>query len=111
MRDDAGIVQLWTVSPNGGPFSQLSHNPHSVASAFTWSSDGRFIAHVMDDSVCITETSNGQTRRLTPRAEDAIAPRPEACVFAPDGKNVAYVKPVLSFGTICNQIFVVAWTD
>jgi hypothetical protein len=91
--------------------SQLSHNSHSVASAFTWSSDGRFIAHVTDNSVCITETTSGLTHSLTPRAEDALAPRPEACVFAPDGKQVAYVKPVQAFGTVCNQIFVVAWTD
>jgi hypothetical protein len=110
MRDDAAIVQLWTVSPNGGPMTQLSYNPHSVASAFTWSSDGRFIAHVMDNSVCITETSSGQTHRLTSRAEDAAAPRPEACVFAPDGKQIAYVKPVQALGTVCNQIFVVALT-
>jgi len=111
MRDDAGIVQLWTVSPNGGPMTQMSHNSHSVASAFSWSSDGCFIAHVMDNSVCVTETSNGQTHRLTPRAADAVAPRPEACVFAPDGKQIAYVKPVEALGNVCNQIFVVALSD
>ncbi len=27
MKDDAGIVQLWTVSPNGGPPGQLTRNP------------------------------------------------------------------------------------
>jgi hypothetical protein len=111
MRDDAGIVQLWNVSPNGGPMSQLSHNSLSVASAFTWSSDGRFIAHVMDNSVCVTEITSGLTHRLTPHAEDAVAPRPEACVFAPDGKQIAYVKPIHESGTVCNQIFVVALTD
>jgi hypothetical protein len=111
MKDDAGIVQLWTVSPNGGPIAQLTRNSHSIASAFTWSSDGRFIAHVMDNSVCVTDARSGQTHRITPRAEDATAPRPEACVFAPDGKQVAYVRPVQTAEAFYNQIFVLDSTD
>src|SRR4030095_871484 len=39
MRDDAGIAQLWTVSPNGGAPNQVTHNPWSVASAFSWNKD------------------------------------------------------------------------
>jgi len=107
MKDDAGVAQLWTVSPNGGPPAQeVTHNPWPVASAFTWSLDGRWIAHVMDNSVCVTEAASGQTLRLTPRSDDAGAPRPEACVFSPDGKKVAYVRRVPSPTTPCNQVFV-----
>ena len=94
MKDDGGVVQLWTVSPNGGPPHQLTRNPWSVASAFTWSPDGRFLAHVMDRGVCVTEARTGETTRLTPPTDDAIAPRPEACVFSPDGKKIAYVRSV-----------------
>src|SRR5439155_14791392 len=50
MRGDDGVVQLWTVSPNGGPPAQLTRNPSDIASAFSWSRDGRWIAHVMDNS-------------------------------------------------------------
>jgi WD40 repeat protein len=111
MKDDGGTVQLFTVSPNGGPTSQLTRNPHSIASAFTWSPDGRLLAHILDNSVCVTETWSGQTRRLTQRADDAMAPRPEACVFAPDGKRIAYVKPVKTAETFYNQIFAVSPVD
>ena len=48
MKDDAGIVQLLTVSPSGGEPRQLTHAPWSIASCFTWSSDGRRIACVVD---------------------------------------------------------------
>ena len=106
MRGDDGVVQLWTVSPNGGPPAQLTRNPSDIASAFSWSRDGRWIAHVMDNSVCITDADSGATRRLTPRTPDSTAPRPEACVFSPDGSQVAHVRPVTRDGQTWNQVFV-----
>jgi WD40 repeat protein len=111
MKDDAGIVQLWTISPLGGPPTQLTHNSNDIASTFTWSPDGSRIAHVMDGSVCVTDTVTGQTTRLTDRSEEPKAPRPEACVFAPDGKQIAYVRPVWMQDKFFNQIFVAAFEN
>jgi dipeptidyl aminopeptidase/acylaminoacyl peptidase len=107
MRDDRGVVQIWTVSPNGGEPRQVTHNEFDVASAFTWSPDGRFIAYVADNSVFISEVANGKSFRLTARSDDATAPRPQACVFAPDGRRIAFVRPVETGGQVWNQIFVV----
>jgi hypothetical protein len=107
MKDDAGVVQLWTVSPNGGPPVQVTHNEHDIGSAFTWSRDGRWIAHVMDNSVCVTDVPTGRTHRLTRRFADAEAPRPEACVFSPDGRRIAYVRRVTGDAGRFNQIFTV----
>jgi len=106
MKDDAGVVQLWTISPSGGAPSQVTHNSFSIASAFSWGPDGRKIAHVMDNSVCVTDIGNGHTIRLTARATDAEAPRPEACVFSPDGRQIAYMRPQPADGRFVNQIFV-----
>jgi len=107
IKDDAGVVQLWTVSPNGGPPTQLTRNQWSIASAFTWSPDGRRIAHVMDNSVCVTEVTSGRTRRVTARTDDATAPRSEACVFSPDGKKIACLRRLTDARQAANQIFVV----
>ena len=107
MKDDAGVAQLWAVSPNGGPPRQITRNPSSITSAFTWSPDGKRIAHVMDNSVCVTDVTSGTTQRLTPRTDDATAPQPEACVFSPDGSRLAYVRRVAESGQPSNQIFVV----
>jgi hypothetical protein len=107
-RDEHGIVQLWTISPNGGPSRQVTSNAWSIGSAFSWSPDGRSIAHVMDNSVALTDMSSGQTARLTPRSDDARAPRPEACVISPDGKKIACIRRVASPIEECNQIFVVS---
>jgi Tol biopolymer transport system component len=105
MKDDLGVVQLWTVSPNGDALEQITHNAHDIASAFTWSPDGRWISHIMDRSVCITDVSTGVTHRLTPATDKGHAPRPEACVFSPTGQHIAYVRPVASQGKTWNQVF------
>jgi hypothetical protein len=114
MRDDHGVVQLFTVSPNGGPPEQVTHDAWSVASSFTWSPDGRRIAYVADGSVFTVDVASGASRRLTERAA-AGPPRPEACVFAPDGRRIAFMRCVPDRGSRPadpaaaghNQIFVV----
>ncbi len=105
MKDNAGVVQLWAVSPNGGEPRQITRNEFPVASAFTWSPDGRHIAHVMDNSVCLTDTASGSTTRLTARSDAAAAPRPEACVFSPDGRKIAFVRRVSLGDRVANQVF------
>ena len=105
MKDDHGVVQLWTVSPLGGAPRQVTQNAWDVASAFSWSPDGRWITYVMDNSIFVTEIPSGRSLRLTPRSTDGWAPRPEACVFSPDGRKIAYVRRVPSGGATWNQVF------
>ncbi len=107
MKDDAGIVQFWTISTNGGTPVQLTHNPWPVAAAFSWSPDGRRLACVMDNSVFVTDTATGQSRRVTARTADVTAPRPEACVFSPDGNQIAFVRREQTGDGEANQICVV----
>lgn len=92
MKDHAGIVQFWAVSPNGGEPRQITRNQWDVASAFTWSSDGKRLAYVMDNSVFYTEVATGESIRLTPRSPDNEAPQSYACVFSPDGTRIAYAR-------------------
>ena len=105
-RDDDGVVQLWTVSPNGGVSTQVTKNSFHIASAFTWSPDGRRIAHVIGNSICVTDAVTGETVRLTLALPPDFALRSEACVFSPDGSRIAYVRPVPAGETVYNQVFV-----
>ncbi len=80
---------------------------HDIASAFTWSPDGKFIAHVMDNSVCVTDVATGNTRRVTPRRVTTPAHRgPEACVFSSNGNEIAFVRREKSDDVEANQICV-----
>lgn len=108
MRDSDGIVGLWSVSPLGGAPRPITAAPWDVASAFSWSPDGRWIAHVMDGSVFITEVSTARSVRLTPRLALDHGPLALACVFSPDGRRIAYLRSVESDGGASHmQIFVV----
>jgi hypothetical protein len=112
MRDDDGTVQIWTVSPNGGTPVPVTRDAWSVASAFSWSPDGREIAYVADNSVFAAAVETGRSRRLTPRSADA--PLPLACVFSPDGTRIACLRRVpdssVPGAMRHNQIYVVPAT-
>lgn len=109
MADDTGTVQLFTVSPLGGEPRQITHDAWGVASCFSWSPDGERMAYIADGSVMAVDAATGASTRLTPALRDDTAPRPEACVFSPDGTQIAYVRTVPdAHGTgHHNQIFVV----
>jgi Tol biopolymer transport system component len=114
MRDDLGIVQLFTVSPNGGRLVQVTRDEWHVASSFSWSPDGRRVAYVADSSVVVVDVASGVSTRLTDRTIAAPL-RPEACVFSPDGRRIAFMRSVAGRSTqpgdaaakVHNQVFVV----
>jgi len=108
MRDDQGRAQLWTVSPTGGDLIQVTRHPFGIESTFSWSPDGSEMAYIADRSVFVTDMRTQASRRLTARSEAAGAPRPEACVFSPDGRHVAFVRPVTRDCATWNQILIVA---
>jgi hypothetical protein len=102
MPDDRGVVQLFTVSPLGGQPVQVTADRWDVASAFSWSPDGSRIAYVADGSVMTVDVATGNTARHTEPVRSDAGPRPEACVFSPDGTRIAFMRSVP-----WNQVFVV----
>lgn len=102
LRDDAGRVQLFTISPAGGEVCQVSHDPWDVSSAFTWTPDGSRIAYAADGSIFTVAVKTGQSQRLTSRIADGTSPREEACVVSPNGRHIAFMRRHAH-----NQIFVV----
>lgn len=109
-RDEIGVVQLLTVSPRGGAPRPLTRLHASIESAFTWSPAGDRLACVIDGSVCLVDARDGEVVRLALQKE-AAAPRPEACVFSPDGRRVAYGRRVGSPAGEFNQLFTVDVPD
>ena len=100
MQDDEGVVQLFAVQTATGDLRQITRDPWDVGSAFSWSPDGGRIAYIADGAVMTVDIASGRSRRLTSRT--AVSPRPEACVFSPDGRSIAYMRTLTH-----NQLFVV----
>ncbi|MBE5254337.1 MAG: DUF3748 domain-containing protein [Enterobacterales bacterium endosymbiont of Blomia tropicalis] len=100
--DDQQVVQLWTVSPNGGEPRQITHLTSSIQSAFSWHPDGKAMTFVCDNSVMRCEMASGDCRRLTDRSNEA--PSGDAVVWSPDGKQIAYMREVNGW----RQLFMVA---
>jgi len=107
MRDEAGIVQLFSVSPSGGAIEQITRGGNSVSSAWTWSPDGSRIAYVAAGSVWVVEVASAASVALTPPTARSAAPRPEACVFSPDGRRIAFMRQQPTSAGLHNQIFCV----
>lgn len=107
MKDDAGVVQFWTVAPADGTCRQVTQNTTDISSAFTWSPDGRWLAHTLGGSVSVTEVRTGILHRLTTPKSGSAQPRPEAVVFSPDGRLIAYMQDTGVGAAATSQIFIV----
>jgi hypothetical protein len=107
MKVGDGVPQLWTVSPNGGDPVQLTNSPSGVGSAFTWSTDSRRVTFVTGNRVAVVDTRSGMMAFVTDRRGRDESLRPEACVFSPDGRRVAFVVRPAGIGAV-NQIHVAA---
>ncbi|WP_243079791.1 DUF3748 domain-containing protein [Pantoea sp. MQR6] len=90
--DRQGVIQLWSVSPNGGEPRQITQLASSIQSAFSWHPEGKAIAFVCDNSVMRCDVSSGDCQRLTVQSDEA--PSGDAVVWSPDGKQIAYMREV-----------------
>lgn len=92
MADERDIVQLWTVSPNGGAPRQVTRLAQSVQSAFSWHPQGDAIAFISDDRIMRCDMRSGDCQPLT----DRLSPPPsgDAVVWSPDGEQIAFMRDV-----------------
>lgn len=95
MRDEAGIVQLWLISPLGGEPQQLTHTETGIQSAFNWHPSGRALGFVLDNRIARCDASSAEVTFLT--FDHVNSPSADAVVFSPDGKQVAWMEEVGGF--------------
>jgi hypothetical protein len=109
MKDDDGVAQFWTVSPRGGEPRQVTRlaGCSGIASAFTWSPDGRLVTAIIDGSAGVIDIATGAVARLTPRREGGDAPVRLVSVFSPDGRFVAYMRGHKTGASHQRHVFIV----
>jgi len=100
LRPDAdGVSQIWVISPAGGEARRVTNERFGVISSFTWSPDGRRVTYGDDDGLWVTDVDT-KVKKIC--VSEPRGMRPEAVVFSPDGKRIAFTRMVDGFA----QIFV-----
>lgn len=105
MKDDMGVVQIFSVPTIGGKMNQVTNNLFSVQSAFSLSPDGKFVSYTADNSVFITSLETGKTHRLSRRFSDDEKPE-GGMVWSYNGKMIAYNRYVIVNQVKWLQIFI-----
>lgn len=101
MSDNQRQPQLFGISTSDGRMHQVTRAAGGVSSAFSVSRDGAWIAYIAEGCVMLSSVDGREVRRLTEPCLPESVPRPEACVFSPDGSRVAFVRKVGEWNQIC----------
>ncbi|WP_058910694.1 DUF3748 domain-containing protein [Entomohabitans teleogrylli] len=94
MKDDAGVVQLWLIAPDGGEPRQLTYGPPGVQSAFNWHPSGEALGFVQANRLVLCDAHSGA---ITPLTQGTGEPSADAVVFSPDGRHIAWMQDVGGF--------------
>lgn len=110
-RDDAGVTQVFLVSPRTSVVTQVTRHTTSVQSSVRWSPDGATIAYVCGDAITVCganpgAASFGVSRRLTAPS----SPAPDSPVWSNAGDKIAFNRVVLTEGKPAKQIFLIPVT-
>ncbi|MFK3659410.1 DUF3748 domain-containing protein [Scandinavium sp. NPDC088450] len=89
MRDEAGVVQLWLISPDGSGMRQLT-SCSGIQSAFDWHPSGNSLGFVLENRIAVCDVQSGESRFLT--ADHENPPSGDAVVFSPDGRWIAWMQ-------------------
>lgn len=88
-QDADGVVQIFSISPNGGEIRQLSHLTKSVDTPLSWSPDGTCLACSSGGRVVIVPADGKSPIYLTESSSPGQSPL-HGVIFSPDGKQVAF---------------------
>jgi len=87
-KDDRGVVQIYSVKPEGGAIQPLSRLDESVDSPFDWSPDSKRLACSAGGRLVLVGAADGRAVFLTEKRPPEQAPR-YAVTFSPDGRLLA----------------------
>lgn len=110
-KDQNGIPQIFTLSPQGGTPVQITEHETAVTNGVRWSEDNKSIAYIWDNSVVLCEISDkpflDRYKRLTKRTDEP----PSNLVWSKDGGTMAFNRIIKNKNEGVKQIFVLKLTQ
>ena len=112
MKDDNGIVQIYSVSSAKNtknviinqPLKQITNFKYSVQSQFNLSPDDKYISVVSNNQIYLVRTQDGSTTSVGERYSEREAPI-NGIHWSPDGKSLIYNRYVFIEDDYYIQIF------
>lgn len=104
MKDDAGIVQIFTIPTVGGEIRQLTHLVSSIQAQYNLSPDGQKLAVIAGNRILLVDSNDGSATALTEPRENSDAPL-TAVLWNPEGTALVYNRYVPSDDQRFLQIF------
>lgn len=106
MKDDAGLVQIFAVSPNGGPLKQITTNNFSLETSFSLDPGGIYAAYGYHQNIYLTELKTGNTKKISP-VKEYESNELSNINWSNDGKMLAYNRKVSGEKESYYQIFLI----
>lgn len=103
MKDDSGIVQVFSVPTQGGSVRQITRFDSSIQAQFNVSPDGKRLSVVADNSIWLVDMANGKTVRVTEKTSDEDRPVGGA-LWSHDGKILVFNRYVRAGDKLYLQI-------
>lgn len=104
-KDESGIVQIYSISPNGGPIKAITANDFSPDTSFALSADGKYLAYGANEGIYMTTVENGQTVLVLLEPEKTFT-HLSNINWSNNGHTIAYNRKVNLNGEAFYQIFV-----
>ncbi|GGC07466.1 DUF3748 domain-containing protein [Dyadobacter sediminis] len=95
-RDKSGVEQVFRISPNGGEPEQLTEHNSDITGSLRWHPDGKHVSYVWNGSIILCKVGKEPFTERILALTRSTAPAPTNTVWSPDGKIIAYNRPVKS---------------
>ncbi|MFD2788559.1 hypothetical protein KCTC52924_00853 [Arenibacter antarcticus] len=102
--DNNEIVQLYSVSPNGGKIKAITNNNFSPDTSFALSADGKYLAYGSQEALYVTAVENGETTLVLPASVNK-GTHLSNINWSNSGYTIAYNRKVDYNGETFYQIF------
>lgn len=103
-KDDNGIVQIYSVSPNGGEIKAITSNEFSAETTFGISSDGKYLAYGAKEAIYVTSVADRKTELVLP-APTYPSNSLSNVNWSNNGYTLAYNRKVSQNGEAFFQIY------
>ncbi|REG88716.1 DUF3748 domain-containing protein [Algoriphagus antarcticus] len=108
-KDDDGIVQIYSVSPNGGEVKAITSNDFSADTTLGLSADGKYLAYGAKEAIYVTAVADGKTTLVLPEPTNTST-QLSNINWSNSGQTIAYNRQVALNGEAFYQIFVLDLT-